>query len=83
MLITPGMYVKRVSPYMVDSPFPYGHVARVVEVGELGISLSGIWVRIDWRGSHGDTWSCAPGSVEEAMEDDVLRYLLAGRGQDR
>ena len=64
---------------MVDSPFPHGYVARVVEVGELGITLSGIWVRVDWSGSHGDTWSCAPGSVEEATEDEVVHYLLRGQ----
>ena len=67
------MYVKRISRFMDQPPFPYGSVAKVVSVGD--------WVNVEWTGPHGRTWPCYPDSVEEATEEDVLRYLLAGRDQ--
>ena len=68
------MYVKRISRFMDQPPFPYGSVAKVVSVGD--------WVNVEWAGPW-RMWPCYPNSVEEATEEDVLRHLLAGGGQDR
>ena len=69
-MITPGMYVKRISPHMDQTPFPYGSVAKVISVGE--------WVTVEVAGPYERTWPCYPASIQEATGEDVLRYLLAG-----
>ena len=74
-MITVGVYIKRVMD-LPASPFRYGYVARVVELTRTKEGQA--WVYIDWPNEYGVGGGCIRETVEEATEEDVVRYHLAG-----